>query len=48
MHGDTADGMQSVSIELYYAEERQDALPYEQAQDILGIVKDLGGNGNIS
>ena len=24
MHGDTADGMQSVSIELYYAEERQD------------------------
>lgn len=31
-----------------YAEEPEDALPYEQAQDILGIVKSLGGQGNIS
>ena len=31
-----------------YAEETEDALPYEQAQDILGIVKSLGGQGNIS
>ena len=36
------------SISGNIAEEPEDALPYEQAQDILGIVKSLGGQGNIS
>lgn len=31
-----------------YAEEPEEAMPFEQAKDILNIVKSIGGDGNIS